>query len=830
MKKKFFLILLLALTGLNLLEAPQGYGLDIIALESGADHTIALRKDGTVWTWGVNSSGQLGDGSWANKNVPTRVAILTDIIRIATGYSHSLALKKDGTLWAWGANGNGQLGDGTVDNRSTPIQVKDPSDPSTFLTNVIAVAAGERHSLVLKTDGTVWAWGSNGNGRLGDGTYTDNRNPVKVKDPTDASGFLTGVTAIAAGAAHSIALKTNKTVWTWGNRDYLQIGRDFLNPNPPQNVAGQVTSLTNGFAIAGGLEHTVVLKGDGTVWAAGRNLEGQLGDGTMLGSTLSSPIKLFAQVIDSTDPTGYLTGIIAIGAGWRDTVAVKQNGSVYGWGWNNGGKFCDSIIERKLTPIKMKDPSDPTTFLSGVSTVTAGDVFNLMIKGDGTIWGCGYNYYGQLGTGAFSGEAKPFRPRFKPKCRRSSWSTSGAWTTSFPGEEATFLVAYENLTETVLDQAVMVLNFPKTFKYLSSTEGGIHRDDQPTNQVFWKLGNIPAGTKGQVALKAEVPWGIPLHTTVMAAVELGARNTTPRFDIEEYLVWQPNLVSEIKLSPADVQQQLIQDPNLKALLQYATQTLGGYVFLNVAKRFEYRDGTGMTCFILMDTLRFGPAFLYSNGQAAFIEKLEGTKKIRFDSQGGYSEDLMDGSFQVWGRWAETTGILSESQASATAPNFGDAPPAQNKARCMMNCMVNHGFNSHLNLSLHMSNMTNDDLRKECNLCSESLPMFEIDPNALDVAGCISCMEAWDNSDRNINDVGHENAFTNASCNPDHHICTIGDTKNFVIMEASLALFLCYDVGSPGMIAALQRCDPKTGTFEDHIWTLACNWPHSLMNA
>ncbi len=272
--------------------------------------------------------------------------------------------------------------------------------------------------------------------------------------------------------------------------------------------------------------------------------------------------------------------------------------------------------------MKMKDPSDPTTFLSGVDSVAAGGVFNLMLKGDGTIWGCGYNYYGQLGDGTWtSPRMTPVQTVMPPLKLVYLWGLDYI----VPGEEATFLVAYENLTETVLDQAVVVVNFPKTFKYVSSTGGGIHRDDQPTNQVFWKLGNIPAGAKGQMTLKAEVPWGMPLHTFVMAAVEIGARNTTPRFDIEEYLVWQPNLVSEIKLSPADIQQQLIQDPNLQALLQYATQTMGRYVFLNVAKRFEYRDGTGMTCFTLLDTQSFGPAFLYSNGQAAFIEKLEGSK-------------------------------------------------------------------------------------------------------------------------------------------------------------------------------------------------------------
>ncbi len=192
--------------------------------------------------------------------------------------------------------------------------------------------SGRRHSLALKADGTVWAWGYNANGQLGDSTCEGKLTPVRVKDPTDPSGFLTGVKAIAAGSIHSIALKNNKTVWTWGSQAYVRIGRN--RASPPQNVAGQVAGITNVIAIAGGWEHTVVLKGDNTVWAAGRNLEGQLGDGTPIGSSLS-PLKLFVQVIDPTDPPDTCPES-AIGANDRHAVAVKQNGTVYGWGWNTG--------------------------------------------------------------------------------------------------------------------------------------------------------------------------------------------------------------------------------------------------------------------------------------------------------------------------------------------------------------------------------------------------------------------------------------------------------------------------------------------------------------
>ena len=428
-------------TGLNFLGASPGYSLDTTSFASGGDHTVALRVDRTAWTWGRNANGQLGDGSWTNENVPTRVAMLRDIVSVAAGDAHSLAVRADGTVWAWGWNANGQLGNGTTTDQPTPVQVKDPSDSSGFLSGVIAVAAGERHSLALKADGAVWAWGYSANCQLGDGTCEGKLTPVRVKDPTDASGFLTGVKAIAAGSLHSIALKNDKTVWTWGSQAYMQLGRN--SSSPPQNVAGQVAGLTNVIAIAGGWEHTVVLKGDNTVWAAGRNLEGQLGDGTTIGSSLS-PLKLFVQVIDSTDPTGHLTGIVAIGADDRHTVAVKQNGSVYGWGWNYGGKLCDPTTDNKLTPLKMKDPSDPTTFLTGVSNVSAGGEFNLMLKTDGTIWGCGYNYWGQLGTGAFSGNvptSTPVQTKFPPASLVYVYGLNYI----SPGAEGTFLIEYENV-------------------------------------------------------------------------------------------------------------------------------------------------------------------------------------------------------------------------------------------------------------------------------------------------------------------------------------------------------------------------------------------------
>ncbi|HCM52960.1 TPA: hypothetical protein DIS57_03315, partial [Candidatus Wolfebacteria bacterium] len=137
-----------------------------ISIAGGGYHSVALKSDGTVWAWGRNNYGELGEGSGISKSTPVQVSGLSDVIAVSAGGDHALALKSDGTVWAWGYNANGQLGDGTTINKTTPIQIAG-------LSGVRTVLAGSLHSLVLKDDGTVWAWGDNYSGQLGDGTTTD---------------------------------------------------------------------------------------------------------------------------------------------------------------------------------------------------------------------------------------------------------------------------------------------------------------------------------------------------------------------------------------------------------------------------------------------------------------------------------------------------------------------------------------------------------------------------------------------------------------------------------------------------------------------------------
>ena len=197
---------------------------EIIAIAGGLYHSMALKLDGTVWAWGYNSYGQLGNGSPNGSTVPVQVSSLTNVTAIASGQEHSLALQSDGTVWTWGSNSYGQLGDSTTTNSTIPLQVSNLGD-------VVAVAAGQARSFALKSDGTVWAWGYNEYGGLGDGTYTQRTIPIQVTGLSDITAISNG------GWSHSMALKSDGVVWAWGVNWYGQLGdRTTTNRATPVSV------------------------------------------------------------------------------------------------------------------------------------------------------------------------------------------------------------------------------------------------------------------------------------------------------------------------------------------------------------------------------------------------------------------------------------------------------------------------------------------------------------------------------------------------------------------------------------------------------------------
>ncbi|HLP56389.1 MAG TPA: T9SS type A sorting domain-containing protein [Fluviicola sp.] len=244
---------------------------NITAISAGWEHSLALKNDGTVWAWGYNAYGQLGTGDTIYHNAPVQVAGLTGITGIAAGRHHSLAIGANGTVWVWGWNPYGQLGDNTTANSLTAIQVPG-------LTGVIAVGGGDGHSIALKNDGTVWAWGFNVLGQIGQGNWSFN-----VATPTQVMG-VSNILSISSGRFHNVALKSDGTVWTWGSNAYGEMGDgttdDALSPI-------QLAGLSNVSEIAAGDEYTLVLKNDGTVWGLGLNGSGQIGNGTMWNQIMS---------------------------------------------------------------------------------------------------------------------------------------------------------------------------------------------------------------------------------------------------------------------------------------------------------------------------------------------------------------------------------------------------------------------------------------------------------------------------------------------------------------------------------------------------------------
>jgi alpha-tubulin suppressor-like RCC1 family protein len=256
---------------------------NIIAISANQNYSLALRADGTVWAWGDCLTGELGNGvsgPFCEGDVPTQVLGLPHIIAIAAGGYHALALAEDGSVYAWGNNQFGQLGDGTTN----PGQFGDPPVPNDRsiaaivpgLANVIAISAGNYFSIALTQDGTVLAWGSNNSGQLGDGTTTDRLVPTAT--------LMTDAVSISAHAAHALSLKLDGTVWSWGQGFAGQLGN---GTNENSSVPAAIPGLSAIAEVCAGGTMSMARDGYGRVWTWGSNsFSGQLGDGTATDSNV----------------------------------------------------------------------------------------------------------------------------------------------------------------------------------------------------------------------------------------------------------------------------------------------------------------------------------------------------------------------------------------------------------------------------------------------------------------------------------------------------------------------------------------------------------------
>ena len=345
------------------------------AIAAGSSHTLALKEDGTVWAFGANNLGQVGNGTMVNQLSP--VQVLTGAVAIAAGHEHSLAVKADGTVWAWGRNNTSQLGDGTTLVKLTPV-------PMTGLTGAVSVAGGMNHSLVLKADGTVWAVGANPAGQVGDGTTTTRSTAVAVLG-------LSGATAIAAGTETSAAVHSDAAgagwVFTWGKNTLGQLGEgSLLNRLAPVQVPLTVPVLD----VVAGAEMMAVRRSDFIVATWGNNPFGQLGIGST--TAASTPRSVMA-----------VPGVRHVAAGREHMLAQDTTGRVFGWGSNGTTRLGAGDTIGPGTTATTPYP----TFFTAVVALAAGAEHSAAIAADGRVLAVGYAWSGQLGTGNQTTQAIP---------------------------------------------------------------------------------------------------------------------------------------------------------------------------------------------------------------------------------------------------------------------------------------------------------------------------------------------------------------------------------------------------------------------------------------
>lgn len=351
-------------TEFNIVEgafpAPRGCWAEVSA---GGFHTLAIAQDGTLWSWGDNNYKQLGNNSPVTyQTTPIQISSERNWMFVSAGEYYSLAIKKDGTLWAWGRNSDGQLGDGTTTQRNTPVQIGTD-------TNWLSINAGYHHTMAIKANNTLWAWGRNTNGQIGNGNTTQQNTPVQVGTATDWA-------MVKPGRNHTLALKSNGQLWSWGQNTFGQLGQgNYTSVTAPL----QVGTATDWKFIQAGDYHSLVLKTNGTIWAWGDNASGQLGIGNTTEQT--SPVQL-----------GTATDWKIITSGAFHGYGIKTNGTLWSWGDNYFGQVGIGNFTQQNSPIQVGTATDWYSIFSG-------DYYGVSQKNNGNFMSWGDNQSGQLGNG-----------------------------------------------------------------------------------------------------------------------------------------------------------------------------------------------------------------------------------------------------------------------------------------------------------------------------------------------------------------------------------------------------------------------------------------------
>jgi alpha-tubulin suppressor-like RCC1 family protein len=374
----------------------RGEGRSTVAKPAAGMQHLLVFANSSVNASGQNVNGQLGNGTLAATSAPTHIFSLDNtVMEVAAGDYTSFAVKTDGSLWVWGSNQYGARGDGTSgDNTTSPVQVPIPNrvtTPTRLGKHAVAVGAGVY--AVIDTEGQVWTWGVNWNGRLGDGTTISRLIPARVKKSSSPDDYLTGIVSVAAGGGTMAAIDADGTVWTWGAGSNGALGNGSTEDSPyPVQVMkvddnNQVVPLVGISQVAcGSSGFCIALARYGEVFGWGSNEFSQLGLPAGGALSIATPIEI-----------GPRTSIDAIAAGTAHCIAHSQDGNVYGWGYNGRGQLgTGSTSVAQSPPVVMNSGPDG---MNNISDLAAGANFSVMIRySDRAVFVTGDNQSGQLGT------------------------------------------------------------------------------------------------------------------------------------------------------------------------------------------------------------------------------------------------------------------------------------------------------------------------------------------------------------------------------------------------------------------------------------------------
>lgn len=343
-----------------------------VSISAGAYHTLGIKADGTLWAWGQNGGGGLGIGTNSrNEYSPVQVGGGADWVKATAGTQCSFGIKADGSLWAWG---DGYLGDSATTSSLSPVRIGNGNDWKD-------IAYGRAHAIGLMANGSLWAWGWNVAGQLGDSTTTNRQSPVRIGNSNDW-------VSIAVGDMHNLGIKADGSLWAWGWNVAGQLG-DSTTTN--RHTPVQIGNSNDWVSIAAGDMHSLAIKANGTLWAWGLNDFYQVGDGT--NTNRLSPVQIGV----GTD----WVGIAAGGYNGHHNIAIEADGSLWAWGNNGAGQYGNGTNANSKIPIQVYEEA------YGLLNVAPGDRHNIAIAANGNLWAWGFNAYGQIGDGTNTNKTNP---------------------------------------------------------------------------------------------------------------------------------------------------------------------------------------------------------------------------------------------------------------------------------------------------------------------------------------------------------------------------------------------------------------------------------------